>query len=201
MKLRFAAASPFVRKVTVSAIETGLDDRIERIDTDHRDPDDALHGDNPLGKVPTLILDDGRVMIESSVICAYLDTLHDQARLIPPDGPARLDALQLEALAGGMAEAAIATQRERGRPEDKRWDAFEARQWTKVERAMDRLERDADLLAGALTIGPISVACALGWIEFRLGDKLGDWRERWPRLAAWYREFCQRPSMQATAPQ
>jgi len=141
------------------------------------------------------------VMIESAVICAYLDTLHDQDRLIPPDGQARLDALQLEALAGGMTDAAIATQRERGRPEDKRWDAFEARQWTKVERAMDRLERDADVLAGALTIGPISVACALGWIELRLGDKLGDWGARCPRLAAWYGEFCQRPSMQATAPQ
>ncbi len=200
MKLRYAGGSPFVRKVTVSAIETGLDDRIERITADHRDPDDALHGDNPLGKVPAMTLDDGTVLIESSIICAHLDTLHDGPGLIPKDGAARHAALFLEAVAGGMTDAAIAVQRERGRPEDKRWDQFEARQWTKVERALDVLESRAGELDGTLTIGHIAIGCALGWIEYRLGDKLGDWGKRRPRLEAWYREFCKRPSMQATMP-
>lgn len=200
MKLRYAGGSPFVRKVTVSAIETGLDDRIERITTDHRDPNDALHGDNPLGKVPAMTLDDGTVLIESSIICAHLDTLHDGPRLIPEGGDARHEALFLEAVAGGMTDAAIAVQRERGRPEDKQWDAFSERQWKKVEQSMDVLETRVDQLGGPLTIGPIAVACALGWIEYRLGDKLGDWGERCPRLAAWYREFVKRPSMQATMP-
>ena len=200
MNLRFAAGSPFVRKVTVTAIETGLDDRIARVPTDHRDPNDPLHGDNPLGKVPAMTLDDGRVLIESSIICAYLDTLHDGPRLIPEVGDARQDALFLEAVAGGMTDAAIAVQRERGRPEDKRWDAFEARQWTKVERSMDVLEKRADDLDGPLTIGQIAVACALGWMEYRLGDKLGDWGKRCPRLERWFREFSKRPSMQATMP-
>ncbi|MHA1108898.1 MAG: glutathione S-transferase family protein, partial [Alphaproteobacteria bacterium] len=148
MKLRFGGGSPFVRKVTVSAIETGLDDRIERVPTDHRDPNDPLHQDNPLGKVPAMTLDDGRVLIESSIICAHLDTLHDGPKLIPADGDAHHEALFLEAVAGGMTDAAIAVQRERGRPEDKQWAQFSDRQWGKVESALDVLEGKAGDLNG-----------------------------------------------------
>lgn len=200
MKLCFAGGSPFVRKVTVSAIETGLDDRIERVPTDHHDPKSPLNSINPLGKVPAMTLDDGRVLIESSIICAYLDTLHDGPKLIPEGGDARHEALLLEAVAGGMADAAIAVQRERGRPEDKQWDVFSDRQWGKVERSLDALESRADGLDGPLTIGHIAIGCALGWMEYRLGDKLEGWDARWPKLAAWYREFIKRPSMQATMP-
>ena len=199
MKLRHGGGSPFVRKVTVSAIETGLDDRIERIPTDHRDPNDPLHGDNPLGKIPAMVLDDGRVLIESSIICAYLDTLHDGPKLIP-EGDAGHEALFLEAVAGGMTDAAITVQRERGRPEDKQWDEFSDRQWGKVERSLDLLNSKAGEFDGPLTIGQIAIACGLGWIEYRLGDRLEGWDARWPKLAAWYREFIKRPSMQATAP-
>ena len=200
MKLRYASGSPFVRKVTVCAIEVGLDDRIERIPTDTRAPDDDFHRANPLGKVPALTLDHGRVMIESSVICAYLDSLHDGPRLIPEAGEAQHDALYLEALSDGMTEAAVAVQRERGRPEDKQWNVFSARQWGKVERALDAMEANTALLEGPLTIGHIALGCGLGWVIYRLGDRIAGWEETHPRLAAWYPDFTARPSMQATTP-
>jgi glutathione S-transferase len=99
-----------------------------------------------------------------------------------------------------MLDAAIAVQRERGRPEDKRWPDWIDRQWVKFERAMDWLDRNAKLLEGPVTLGQIAVGCALGWIEFRLKDKLGDWDRRWPAVARWYRQFAERPSMKATMP-
>jgi glutathione S-transferase len=200
MKLSYAAGSPFVRKVTVSALETGLDDRIERVATNIREPDADFHRANPLGKVPAMLLDNGSAMIDSSVICAYLDTLHDGPKLIPEGGDAKQKALYLEALADGMTEAAVAVQRERGRPEDKQWDVFSDRQWGKIERALDSVEADIALLEGPLTLGHIALACGLGWIIHRLGDRIAGWEETRPQLAAWYGDFAQRASMQATVP-
>ena len=201
MKLSYAAGSPFVRKVTVSALETGLEDRIERVPTNIREPNADFQRANPLGKVPAMTLDDGRVMIESSVICAYLDTLHDGPKLIPAEDNARHDALYLEALADGMTEAAVAVRRERGRPDDKQWDVFSDRQWGKVESALDAVEANAALLEGPPTLGHIALGCGLGWIIHRLGDRIAAWEETRPQLAAWYGDFTQRPSMQATVPQ
>jgi glutathione S-transferase len=200
MKLRYAGGSPFVRKVTVTAIEAGLDGRIERVPTEFDRPEDGLARDNPLGRVPTLITDEGRPIIESSVICAYLDGLHDGPKLVPIAGEARQTALWLEALADGMTESAIAVQRERARPQEKYWEDWEDRNWTKVERTLDALEANAALLDGPLTIGQIALGCGLGWMLRRLGDKLDGWDARWPGLAAWYAGFSQRPSMIETAP-
>ena len=120
--------------------------------------------------------------------------------MIPPDGEARWRALQLEALADGLLEQAILVQRERGRPEDKRWQAATERAWSKVERTLDWIEASAATLNGPVDIGQIALGCALGWIEFRMPDVLGDWRARWPAIGHWYDAFAERPSMQATVP-
>jgi glutathione S-transferase len=199
MKLRYARNSPFVRKVMVTAIEAGLDDRIERVPTDITDPASDLPNQNPLGKVPALVLEDGRVLVESSLICAYLDTLHDRPKLLPSEGDARLDVLQLQALSDGLCDAAINVARERGRPEGMRWPMAEDRQRQKFERTLDRIEQVADdLLVPPVTLGQIALGCALGWIDLRLGDF--GWRAARPKIAAWYGEFAARPSMVATAP-
>jgi len=200
MKLRWGSASPFVRKVTVTALETGLDSRIERIDTHYHEPDSDIVDHNPLGKVPALIRDDGSVLVNSPLICAYLDSLSTGAKVIPPNGEARWQALQLEALADGLLEQAILVQRERGRPEDKRWQAATERAWVKVERTLDWIEASAPALDGPVDIGQIALGCALGWIEFRMADVLGDWRARWPAVGRWYDAFAERPSMKATVP-
>jgi glutathione S-transferase len=200
VKLRWAPGSPFVRKVMVTAIETGLDRRIEKLETDYAAPDDAFVSDNPLGKIPALILDDGAVLADSPVICAYLDSLHDGVKLIPADGNARWQALHLEGLADGLCESAIGVMRENVRPDDRQWDSFRDRQWSKVERTMGWLDSHADILDGPVTIGHVALGCAIGWTVFRLGDRLGDWHTRWPHVAAWYTAFEQRPSMKATRP-
>jgi len=200
MKLRWAPGSPFVRKVTVTAIEAGLDDRIERMMTDYHKPDSDIIDQNPLGKVPAMILDDGDILIDSSVICAYLDSLHDRHKMIPVNPEFRFKVLSLEALADGMTESAINVQRERGRPAEGQSDAIRDKQWGKFERAMDWINANPRALEGPLNIGHIAIATGIGWVEFRMGDILGDWKSRWTMLGAWYDQVSKRPSFQATVP-
>lgn len=200
MKLRYSPTSPYVRKVTVTALETGLDGRIERIETATSDP--GLAAENPLGKVPTLITDDGTALCDSPVICAYLDSLHEGAPLIPAEGPARWQDLNLAALADGMMDASLLRMMEvRLRPEDKRSEVVTENQRQKVRRGLDLMERWAaeGRLEGAPTPGRIALGCALGYLDFRFADD--DWREGRPALTRWDRDFAARPSMQATVPQ
>ncbi len=200
MRLRYARNSPFVRKVMVTAIEAGIEDRIEKVATDIADPGSDLSSHNPLGKVPALVLDDGRVLVESSLICAYLDELHERPKLIPSEGDARLEVLQLQALADGLCDAAINVARERGRPEGMRWSVQEKRQRDKFDRALERIEARADdLLVPPVTLGQIALGCALGWVDLRLDDF--GWRQTRPKIAAWYEDFATRPSMTRTAPE
>lgn len=202
MKLFFSAASPYVRKVRVTAMETGLDGKIENvtITVGPTKPDPAYGESNPLYKVPTLVTDGGEVLYDSPVICAYLDSLHDGAKLMPPSGGARWQALRLEALADGMTEAGLLIRYELLlRPEDKRSAEWMAGQAAKVNTSLDSLEHDIEELAGPLTIGQIAVGCAVGWLDFR--RPVGDPLAKRPNLASWYRAFLKRPSMAATMPQ
>ncbi len=201
MKLRYSPTSPYVRKVAVAALETGLDGRIERIETDVWNPGTDIAEDNPLGKVPALTTDEGMVLCDSPTICDYLDSLHDGARLIPAEGPARWQALNLHALASGVMDAAVARVVEvRARPEDKRFEGWLERQKLKIARALDALDKQAaaGALDGPVNLGTITVGCALGYLDLRFAEDA--WREGRPALEAWYQAFSQRPSMQATVP-
>ena len=198
MKLRYNPASPYVRKVTVTLIETGLEDRVERIPTNPHDPETDIATVNPLGKVPTLITDDGEVLVDSPVICEYLDSLHDGAKLFPAPGAPRWRALRLLALGDGMTDAGVLRRTESRRPEAFRYDKWVDRQNTVIGRAMDALEGELERLDGPLTIGHIAVACSIGWLDFRFPDL--DWRPGRPGLAEWFEAFSERPSMTATVP-
>ncbi len=198
MILRYSAGSPYARKVRVAAIETGLDGRIEGIASNPWDASDELKALNPLGKVPTLVTDDGVALYDSPVICDYFDTLHAGRKLIPAAGPARWLALRLQALADGIMDAAVlwrveVTQRKDHGPTP----GWIERQRGQIERALDRIEEQADGLTGA-GIGEISVACALGYLDFRHGGL--DWRAGRPKLRTWFAAFAKRPSMAATHP-
>jgi glutathione S-transferase len=199
MKLFTNSTTPFGRKVHVAAIEIGVFDRIElrELQTSAVAPDPDLQAANPLGKIPCLVPDDGSALYDSRVICEYLDGLHDGERLYPAVD--RWEALRLQALGDGIAEAALLARYETAlRPEELRWAAWLEGQLAKVTRALDALEPDADPLVGRLHIGTIALACALGYLDLRHPSL--SWRDGRPRLANWYAGMAARPSMQRTAP-
>jgi glutathione S-transferase len=199
MKLRYSPTSPFVRKVTVTLHETGLADGTELVETNVWDPATDIARDNPVGKVPALVADDGTVYVESDLICAYLDSLHDGPKLIPANGPARWAVLRLQALADGILDSAVDRVKETRRPEGKQWDGLHERRRNGIERTLDLLESEASNLAGEANIGNIALGCALGYLDLRFPEE--NWRSGRSQLAAWYEKFSARPSMTATAPQ
>jgi glutathione S-transferase len=198
MKLRYTPASPFSRKVLVVAHECGLSDRIEKVPADLEHPEGDLATHNPLGKVPTLVLDDGTSLIESPLICDWLEA-QGNGKLIPREAKARVAALQLQALGDGVGEAAICVQRERNRTGAQHSDQVEARWKGKFDRTLDLLEREFERrMNGPANIGHVALACALGWVDFRMENM--DWKAGRPKLATWYADITTRPSMAATAP-
>jgi len=201
MKLYSTPTSPFVRKVLVAAHELGLADRIEtellRPSPTAADP--RLSRDNPLSKIPALVLDDGASLYDSPVICEYLDALAGGGVLVPAAGPGRWDVLRTQALADGILDAAILVFYERQfRPAELHWDAWLAGQTQKALQGLDALEAQAAGFSAAPDVGQIASACALGWLEFRA--PFGDVRAGRPALTAWFERFSSRPSMAATAP-
>lgn len=203
MKLRYSPTSPFVRKVLVVAMETGLDGRIERVPTTvvPVQPNEDLSHQNPLMKLPTLLTDDSQVLFDSRVICEYLDSLHSGPKMFPPAGMARWVALRQQALADGMLDAGVLNRYETAvRPQERQWQEWSAGQMRKIRNGLAALDGKVGegALGGPLNIGQIAVGCALGYLDFRYAGE--GWRERHPALAKWYGEFSQRKSMQATVP-
>jgi glutathione S-transferase len=197
MKLRYSPTSPYVRKVTVTAIETGLDKKIERILTIPASSPD-LASDNPLGKVPALIMDDGEALIDSPVIVEYLDSLHAGAKIVPSSGAARWKALRLQALGDGILDASVLRLMETRRPANEQSTAFLDKQRTVIARSLDWLEQHAASLDDTVTIGTITVAIVGDYLDFRFGSD--DWRQGRPKLAEWQKRFSARPSFKATYP-
>jgi glutathione S-transferase len=200
MKIFYSGASPFVRKCLVAAAELGLSDRIERVPGAahpvNRDPTIVAH--NPLGKVPTLITDDGSVLYDSRVICEYLDATGG-GRLIPREGAARWRVLVEQSLADGINDAAILARYETVlRPEALRWNDWTAGQLDKVASGLAEIEARADGFADRVDLGTIAFACALGYLDFRFASLA--WRDSHPKTAAWFERFGARPSMIATRP-
>jgi len=201
MKLLASPSSPFSRKVIMLLHEIrGL----ERVDIEYLDPwsvPERLVASNPLSKVPTLILDDHRIIIDSDVICEYLDAHLPGPTLIPEpgSGDAYWHVRALEALANGVLEASVAISHEtRRRPEALRWPEWVEFQQDTIRRALDVLEEQAENIAAGFDYSAICAVAALGHIDFR--QTLPDWRDDRPRLAAWYQGVQLRPSVEATVP-
>lgn len=198
LRLRYSPASPFVRKVLVFAHEAGIADRIERVPTDVWADDAEAYRDNPLGKVPSLLTEDG-TFVGSALCCEYLDTLHGGRRLIPTDLRERWPVLQLHAIADGIMEAAVARVVEAvRRPKPFVFQGNIDRQTAKIVRALDAVEARAAGLGGRIDIATITLACALAYLDFRLPEL--DWRDRHGSIARWHAGFAARPSMVATQP-
>jgi glutathione S-transferase len=191
MKLYFSYASPFARKVRMVAQEAGIAGQLTLELTDAWTATEGLPQDNPLCKVPTLVLDDGTPLFDSPVICEYLDTLSG-AGLFPAAGPARWTALRFQALGDGLCDAALLRRLEAMRPENLRSESWSERQKAAMQRSLDTLEGWAGSLAGPVTIGTLAVATALGYLDLRFSHE--DWRVGRPALTAWFAEASQRPS-------
>ena len=196
MKLAYSPNSPYVRKCVVLAIQRGIDKQMALWTVGTTDP--ALLKINPLSKVPTLVLDDGTALYDSPVICEYLDSVGDGPKMFPPVGPARWKALRQEALGDGILDATQPRRREIALPQDEGRQTYIALQQGKVKAALAVLEAEADSLGVLTNIGEITIACALGYMDFRYANE--PWRPGHPKLEAWYAKVSAMPAMARTVP-
>jgi glutathione S-transferase len=199
MKLHWSPRSPFVRKVMIAAHERGVADRLDCVRTvvETAKPHAVLMRDNPLSKIPTLILDDGTALYDSRVICEYLDTLGDAPKLFPTELTARITALRRVALGDGALEFLVLNRNEKARAHPSATHINSA--MVRKAAVLDALEREADAIANApFDIGHIAVGCALSYLDFRYADE--DWRKDHPRIARWHATFDARPSVRAALP-
>jgi glutathione S-transferase len=199
MKLHWSPRSPFVRKVMIVAHERGLVDRLNCVRTvaAMTTPHAELMRDNPLSKIPTLVLDDGSALYDSPVICEYLDALEGEPQLFPIAGKPRLVALRRQALGDGFLDLLVHARNERLREQPSEIHLRNAT--VRSAAVLASLEREADALAAsAFDIGHIAIGCALSYLDFRFADQ--DWRQGHARLAIWHAVFAARPSVQATRP-
>lgn len=187
--VRSSPASPFGRKVKIAAAVLGLSDQLEIQEANTADPADSLRDQNPLGKIPALILENGDVLYDSRVIVEYLDHLAGGGKILP-HGEARFPVLRLQALANGIMDAGILQVYEkRFRPAEKRFDDWLSYQAEKVIRALTYLETNLPKTVSSESeadAGTIAVACALGYLDLRFA---GEWRSTYPALAAWVDRF------------
>jgi glutathione S-transferase len=187
MILRSTPPSPFGRKVKLAASVLGLSGDINVQPADPNDANDSIRQQNALGKIPTLVLEDGTTLFDSRVIVEYLDHRAGGGKIIPQEFKARFAALRLQALADGMTDAQILLVYEgRFRPPEhhvKKWTDYQA---DKIKRGLTALEADPPSLDPLPNVGQIALACFLGHRDLRFA---GDWRAAHPKLVAWLDRF------------
>jgi glutathione S-transferase len=199
MKLHWSPRSPFVRKVMIVAHERGLAGRVDCVRTvaAMTKPHAELMKDNPLSKIPTLILDDGTVLYDSRVICEYLDGLDGAPKLFPRAPKARMTALRRQAVGDGFLDMMVALRNERERAQPS--DIHIASTVVRKAAVLESLDREAESLTTTpFGIGHIAIGCALSYLDFRFADE--NWRKDHLRLANWHAAFAARPSVRASEP-
>lgn len=199
MKLFATAGSPYARKIRVVLAEKRIDCEIVML-ASLADPDSPLSAYNPLGKVPTLVLDDGSSLYDSPVIAEYLDNKTPVAHLIPRDS--HIEVKRWEALADGICDATVAIVMEGRRAPEKQDANIVERQKPKVERGLRSMSQDLGdskwCLGEAFSLADIAIGCALGYISLRTPEI--KWEEQYPNLARLYTQLLARPSFKDTLP-
>ena len=200
MKLYYSPLSPYVRKCMVVATELGLADRIEKV-TGAANPitrDQTIVAQNPLGKLPTFITDDGAVLYDSRVICEYLNDI-GKGKFFPAAGAARWQVLTEQSLGDGILDAALLARYEGAmRPEALRWADWTKGQMEKIHSGLALINANAGKWGDSIDIGKITFGCVLGYLDLRFSTL--DWRTQYPAATTWFAKFNARPSMQATVP-
>jgi glutathione S-transferase len=200
MKLLYTPNSPYARKVRVVALEKHIDVELEEVELGV--PDSILTQYNPLGKVPTLILDDDVGLYDSRVIIEYLDARTPVSKLMPNEARLRIDVIRWGALADGVCDATVAIVLEKRKPESQQSAANIKRQYAKVENGLAVLNNDISkkkwCVNETFSLADIAVGCTLGYIGLRLKEL--NWQDKYPNLAKQYTILSKRPSFKETAP-
>ncbi len=198
MKLYASVNSPFSRKCRMVALENGLieNEIVETIFVKPYDDPADLHEANPLGKVPTAVLDGDMILYDSRLITAFMDKLSPMVSLIPEDGPKKWAVLRAEALADGMMDETIALFFELKRGPEIQDEAKNERRKRKVLAAINTMKQELLKLPQELTLGHIAFASALGYLDLRFED--WKWRTGNETVAIWFDDFAKRDSFQAT---
>jgi len=203
MKLMYGPISPFARKVRTAAFELGLNERIELQLTEvgPGKKNQAYSANvNPVRKIPALITDDGVALVDSTVICEYLDALAGGGKIIPTTGADRWRVLTQNSIAQAMCEATVLVRYETWlRPEVLRWSVWTEDQWDRVFSGLAWFEQRASVLDGPIDVSQLALGCCLGYMDFRFAGT--GWSARFPHVAAWYGRISARPSFVQTAPQ
>jgi len=201
MKLLASPASPYTRKVRIVLAEKRIECEIERVDV--QPVENPVNTHNPLGKIPTLVLDDGTALYDSRVIVEFLDNASPIARLIPEDNRERVAVRRWEALADGVTDAGILIRYESLRPENERSPAWTAKQAARMRRGLVQMQSDLGdknwCVGDRYTLADIALGCCLGWLGFRKPAGI-KWRTEYPGLAKHYDKLMERPAFAETVP-
>ena len=202
MKLLASLASPYTRKVRVFLAEKKIECDLALGDV--APIDNAVNAHNPLGKIPTLILDDGTPLYDSRVIVEFLDSASPISRLIPEETRDRVAVRRWEALADGVVDAGILVRSEGMRDKKERSKAWVDKQVARMHRGVEQLARDLgekNFCHGErYSLADIALGCCTGWLDFRRPGDV-DWCKQYPPLAAHYKKLMERPAFADTVPQ
>lgn len=202
MKLLGSLPSPFTRKVRIVLAEKRIECELELVDV--QPVDNPVNAHNPLGKIPTLLLDDGTALYDSAVIVEFLDAVSPISRLIPEETRPRVAVRRWEALADGVLDAGLLVRHELLRDEHERSKAWTDKQLARLRRGLEQMSADLGERAFChgerYSLADIAVGCCVGWLEFRKPGEI-DWLADFPPLAQHYRKLMERPAFSETAPQ
>jgi glutathione S-transferase len=201
MKLLASLASPYTRKVRVFIAEKKIECELALVDV--APVENEVNAHNPLGKIPTLILDDGTSLYDSRVIVEFLDSVSPISRLIPDEKRDRVAVRRWEALADGVLDAGILVRSEGLRDKKERSKAWTDKQTARMHRAMEQLASDIGertwCHGDRYSLADIALGCCTGWLDFRKPGEV-DWSAQYAPLALHYKRMMERPAFADTVP-
>jgi glutathione S-transferase len=199
MKLLAATASPYTRKVRIVLAEKKIECDLQMVDV--APVDNPVNPHNPLGKIPTLILDDGTALYDSRVIVEYLDNVSPISRLIPDNNRDRSAVRRWEALADGVLDAGLLWRYESLRDKKEQSGAWQGKQLARMRRGMEQLAKEIGAFCHGerYSLADIAVGCCLGWLDFRKPGAV-DWRAEYEPVSRHYDKMMERPAFADTVP-